>query len=212
MKQKGLTLIELLVVMAVLAIAGTFIFNIFTSTLRGSNKTQILGVIKQNGQAVLETMDKTIRNSDNVVCPFFLSPTDITSSSNTLVTVKNGIYTRYRFFPPEQEANGLIKQDNPVKQNVGETTIEETDPQFVDRICNVSSLLSNAVFLTDTNPQTGVSISIQSGQSGIFTRNRSSGFKDKVTIKFTVKPGVGVSISVSGQIDPVLFQTTINLR
>lgn len=222
MKQKGLTLVELLVVMAVLAVVGIFILNIFTSTLRGTNKTQVLGVIKQNGQAVLETMDKTIRNSDNVVCPFFLSPTDNTVSSSTLVTVKDGIYTRYRFIPPNNlspaigncgttglEVNGCFMQDNPEKRDIGPSpSRQETEPEFVNRICNVgSSMLSNAVFLTDTNTQTGVSV-----ENGLFIRDRSSGFKDQVTIKFNLKPGEDAPASIRGQIDPVTFQTTINLR
>ena len=229
-RQLGLTLVELLVVISVLGIAGVLILNIFTATLKGSNKTQVIGAIKQNGQAVLEVMDKTIRNSDNVVCPFFLSPTDTASYSNTLVTVKNGIYTRYRLIVPgntntasgnncgSTSGTGCLVYDNPIKQIIEATQIEETDPQFVDRICNAGSqMLSNAVILTDTNPQTGVSINCVANDCSvstnyIFTRSRSFGFKDQVTIQFVAKPGVGVAQSVAGQIDPVLFQTTISLR
>lgn len=233
MKQKGSTLMELLVVMAVLAIAGTFIFNIFTSTLRGNNKTQVIGVIKQNGQAVLETMDKTVRNADNVVCPYFLSPADTIAHSNTVVTVKDGIYTRFRFIPPTNNINpalgnncgttretGCLVRDNPVKQNREGISppIEETDPQFVTRICNVGSqMLSDAVTLTDTNPKTGISMNCFNDDcipttNAIFTRDRSSGFKDQVAIRFIAGPGVEASEAVRGQIDPVLFQTTISLR
>lgn len=193
---------ELLVVMAVLAIAGTFIFNIFTSTLRGSNKTQVIGVIKQNGQAVLETMDKTVRNTDNVVC--------ISLNKTSLVVVNKGIYTRYRFIPSAPNANGLIQQDNPTKQIPEGQSQEETDPDFEKRVCGDQDPMNrstNVTTLTDTNLQTGVSV-----KNGSFTRDESAGFKDQVTIQFEVKPGVGVSPSVSGQIDAVTFQTTINLR
>ncbi len=232
MKQNsGLTLVELLVVMAVLSITGIFILNIFTSSLRGSNKSQILGVIKQNGQAVLDTMDKTIRNSDNVVCPFFLSSGDTSSFSNTLVTVKDGIYSRFRLIPPTNNpntalgnncgatsGNGCFVQDNPTKITITANVVEETEPQLVDRICQPGTLmLSSAILLTDTNPQTGISINCigadcNPAANAVFTRNRSSGFKDQVTIRFIAKPGVSAPQAVVGQIDPVTFQTTINLR
>ncbi len=63
------------------------------------------------------------------------------------------------------------------------------------------------VILTDTKSQTGISV-----ESGLFTRDRSAGFKDQVTIKFIVKPGVQAPAAVAGQIDPVTFQTTVELR
>lgn len=212
MKQRGLTLVELLIVIAVLAIAGTLILNIFTSTLRGSNKTQILGVIKQNGQAVLETMDKTVRNADNVVC--------ISLNKTSLVVVNKGTYTRYRFVPPAPNANGFIQQDNPTKQIPQGQSQEETDPDFASRVCSDNDLMNqstNVTTLTDTNPQTGVSMNcIEENctptENAVFTRDRSSGFKDQVTIKFIVGPGVDASSSIRGQIDPVRFATTITLR
>lgn len=231
-KTYGFTLVELLVVMSVLAIAGVFILNIFTSSLRGSNKSQILGVIKQNGQGVLDTMDKTVRDADNVVCPFFLSSADTTAFSNTLVTVKDGIYTRYRLlniynaktaptipYCGITTATGCFVKDNPAKQVVN--GVQQTEPQFVDSICQSGSLMSNnVILLTDNNLQTGISVgcvgggctSPENSANAVFLRNRSSGFKDQITIRFIAKPGVNAPQAVAGQIDPVSFQTTINLR
>ncbi len=194
--KKGFTLVEMLVVISVLSIVGVIILTIFTRTLKGNNKAQIIGVIKQNGQSVLENMDKTIRGADNVVCVTF----------DNLVVVKNGIYTRYRFIPPTTTNNGLIQQDSPVKDSVSE--IEETDSQFVDRICGAATqvYVSPAV-LTDTNTQTGVSV-----ENGLFTRDKSAGFMDTVKVKFDLLPGKSASQAVAGQIDPVNFQTTVQLR
>ncbi len=237
MKKNGLTLVEVLVVMAVLSITGIFILNIFSQSLKGSNKTQILGVIKQNGQAVLDTMDNTIRNADNVVCPYFISGD--TAYSYTLVTVKDGIYTRYRLISADANntntttaaniscnntvnpaRNSCFVQDNPIKQPIS-PGVEETEPQLVARICNEADpLLSTAVLLTDNNPQTGIAVNCVTGScaplpnsaNAIFVRDRSSGFKDQVTIRFIAKPGVSAPAAVAGQIDPVTFRTTINLR
>ena len=198
--KNGFTLVEMLVVISILSLVGVLILTIFTRTLKGSNKSQIIGVIKQNGQSVLENMDKTVRSADNVVCVS-------TPSSKSLVVVKSGIYTRYRFIT-SSGVNGLIQQDSPVKQIDPDTQKEETDPQFVNRVCADSDpLLSVPVILTDTNPKSGVSL-----ENGLFSRDKSAGFRDTVRIKFDLKPGVSAPSVVAGQIDPVTFQTTIQLR
>ncbi|MDO8576946.1 MAG: prepilin-type N-terminal cleavage/methylation domain-containing protein [Candidatus Daviesbacteria bacterium] len=198
----GFTLVEILVVMAIMAIIGIIMVAIFTNTLRGSNKSQILAVIKQNGQAVLENMDKTIRGADNVICPQQIGPL-----SDTLVFEKKGVYTRFRFIPPNDiskrcvnstNANGCIQQDFPV---VG-SDIE----LFIETVCS-TDLLPSVITLTDTNSQSGVSV-----MSGLFTRNKQPGFKDSVTVFFNLGPGVGIPTAVSSQIDPATFQTTVQLR
>lgn len=192
-RKNGFTLVEMLVVMSVLSIVSVFILNIFTRSLRGSNKSQIIGTIKQNGQSVLDAMDKTVRNADNIVC--------VSNPATTLVVVKNGIYTRYRFL------NDFIQQDNPAKQIDSQTNKEETDSALVNRICATDDPMLQPVILTDTKTQTGVSVA-----NGLFTRDRATGFKDQLTIKFDIRPGVGAPQAVAGQIDSVSFQTTIQLR
>lgn len=203
--ERGFTIVEILVATAVAGIVGIMLVMIFANTLRGSNKSQILAVIKQNGQAVLENMDKTIRNSDNVVC--------VSSSNKTLLVVKNGTYTRYRIVlytdtfgtAPDScrgsGTNGCIVQDNPVRVGA------ETDTEFMIRACSSVDPMVSATVLTDTNTQTGVKI-----ESGLFTRNTSAGFKDQMTIVFKLKPAVLIPPAIANQIDPVTFQTTVQLR
>lgn len=211
--ERGFTLVEILVVIAIVAIIGLVMIAIFTNTLRGSNKSEILSVIKQNGQAVLDNIDKNVRESDNVICP---SPG---SSSDTLVVVKNGSYTRYKFIPPNNtnptigncgSVNGCIQQDNFI-QPATSADIK----QFLIDVCNTATFAPVApVILTDTNAQTGVSVNCSDTNclTNIFTRNKPAGFKDQVAIKFNLKPGVSAPAVVAGQIDPVSFQTSIELR
>lgn len=204
-KGNGFTLVEMLVVISILSVVGVLILTIFTNTLWGSNKSQIIGVIKQNGQSILEQIDKTVRNADKVIC--------ISNDANsaTLVVVKDGIYTRYRFVSI-LNTNGLIQQDHPAKQIVRGTGKKETNSEFKTSVCGVGSLMPRTpeeqiTILSDTNPQTGVSV-----ENGLFTRDESVGFKDQVRIKFDLKPAFSVSQSIKNQIDTVTFQTTIQLR
>lgn len=198
----GFTLVEIVVVMGVLAVLGTIITIIFSRSLRGSNKAQILSAIKQNGQSVLEILDKNIRGADNVVCP------PPSSSSTTLVYETQGSYTRYRFIAPTTTSplkNGKIIQDNPTP------TEEESqqDPSvFLGRICNINDIIeeNQITEITDTNPLSGVSV------AGHFERDSKEGFMDIVTVDFTVSPGVSASPGLGGDIDPVPFVTTITLR
>ena len=60
---KGFTLIELLVVIAVLVFVGVFIGAILFSSLRGTNKTNTLTVVRQNGSFAVSQVTKTLRNA-----------------------------------------------------------------------------------------------------------------------------------------------------
>lgn len=186
--KKGFTLVELLVSVAVLSILGVIFLVVFSNSLRGGNKAQIVLAIKQNGQSVLETMDKTIRGSDDVVC--------VDLSGTTIVIGKDGVYTRYQFIDPTPTDNGKIQQDNP-------------DPEISEISCETS--LIEPIALTDTNTETGVSVFVRVRES-FFTRNKSSGFKDVITIKFDIAQGVGVTPGTSSVIDPIHFETSIQLR
>lgn len=212
MKKKGFTLVELLVVIAILSFLGAMILSIFTSSLKGSNKSQIISVIKENGQSVLDSMDKNIRNSDRVVCVINTIP-----PGPTLVSVKQGIYTRYRLIATSQISNGYITQET---LNLPSSPPPSSDPNlyvrdFENTVCNDPS--QSFQILTDTSTQTGVSADCfgtppDCNTNKPFARSKSAGFKDQITIKFVLKPGISAPSSVAGQIDPVVFQTSIDLR
>ncbi len=185
-----------------MSVVGILILTIFTRTLKGTNKSQILAAIKQNGQSVLEKMDKTIRNSDNVAC--------ISLDNKNIVVVKGGIYTRYTFIGSSSSANGFIRQDTPVKDTDPATGQEETSAVFINRVCTSNDSVVNPIgplILTDTNPQTGVSIA-----DGSFTRDSQAGFRDNIKITFSLDNGVRALPTLANEIDKVTFETTIQLR
>lgn len=182
MKKNGFTLIEVLIVLGILSILSVIFVEIFFRTLRGGNQAQILGVVKQNGQAALETMDKIIRSSDEVVCPA------ANSSGDTIVIKKDAGAFRFRFVPPTTlpPTNGFIAQDN---------------------VSDCASPLSNAVSLTNQNTTNGASI-----LSGTFSRNSRPSFKDLVTISFNIGPAVQTPKTLTDTLDPVKFNTSVVLR
>lgn len=64
--KKGYTLIEFLVVLGILAVAIGSSLVFLTTVLRGTGEANISAEVKQNGQAVLDTLDSQIRNATNV--------------------------------------------------------------------------------------------------------------------------------------------------
>lgn len=203
LNSNAFTIVELLVAISVIAVMGAIVTEIFARSLRGGNKAQIIASIKQNGQATLEAMDKTIRNSDEIVCPVIL--VEGSQSVDTVAVVKDGNYTRFRYNVGSPTMNGYILRDNPAPQS-GE--LQET---FLLNICsNVDHARSTPVSITDRNTKTGVSVA--PGVPNIFTRNKKEGFNDNLTISFALGPGVQAPQAVAGQIDPVTFTTTIQLR
>jgi len=59
----GYTLIELLVVIGILALAIGAIAMFLTSVLKGTNRTNIEAEVKQNGQSVLDSLERQIRGA-----------------------------------------------------------------------------------------------------------------------------------------------------
>ena len=190
LNDQAFTLVEILVVITVISIVGVIITEIFFNTLKGSNKSSLITKIKQNGQTALESMDKDIRNADHVLCPIISS--GVSASSNILVIEKDRRFTRFSLIEPS-EANSYLAVDYPIAFD--NSLCENPDP--------------SAINLTDKNL-----IKVIQNVNGekIFTRNKPASFNDVVSIEFLVAPGFEVTSSLSSQIDPVPFATSIQIR
>lgn len=186
--RKGFTIAEVLVVIAGLSIMGLILTEIFFRSLRGGNKAQIVTTIKQNGQAALEQIDKGVREAETIICVSDDPIRDI------LVTYKNGVYTRYKFELADVENLAIWEDKPPLTQDDYNTAC-------------ISYAPTERTALTDTNKKSGVALT-----EGTFTKSTLPGFKDFVTIEFKLGPGVEVPAALSGQIDPISFKTTIELR
>lgn len=202
MKNRGFTLIELLVVVAVIAVVGVILTQVFYSSIRAGNKSQILAAIKQNGQSSLDIMDKTIRSADQVVVS--CSTGILVASSDLIIPPPSdwsGVYTRFRIIPEQGLNNGKILVDYPI------LTPQEIDSQTELTDLCTTGLQSAPSTLTDDNTKTGVSL-----LSGSFSRSQLAGYKDGVTITLVIKPPTGAPKVIADSIDPVTFTTTVQLR
>lgn len=186
---KGFTLIETLVMIALLGLLGVIFANTLAQGLRGQNKTTTISQARQNGQLILDQVSNSLRSADNVVCIGDFGA----ALNSTMVLETEGSYIRYRFIPPANGQNGSIVMDRPASYAPG--------------AC--SELMPNGVSLTNTDPVNGVSIT-----NGSFSKSSSAGFKDIVTITFSVFSGVATTGTSESQVGPngVPFQTSVELR
>lgn len=129
-QNRGFSLIEVLVAIVVLTILGFVVTDILSRTIRGGNKTQLIGVIRQNGQSALDSLDSSIRQADNVVCT---GNWEGGSGLDTLVTTQNGKYTRFHFYLQSGSNNGYIGVDYPTSDST--TSNGLIDPNNSNRLC-----------------------------------------------------------------------------
>lgn len=97
--QRGFTLIEMLVALTILAIATTSTLLFLTNILKGSNQSNITQEVKQNGQVVLDSLERQIRNGRDA--------NNIDSNSIQIVIDDNNSFY-IRCFPTAALANGYI--------------------------------------------------------------------------------------------------------
>lgn len=63
--KRGFTLVELLVVLGLLSVTVGSALLFLTSVLRGSNQSSVISEVKQNGQSVLDSLDRQIRDASD---------------------------------------------------------------------------------------------------------------------------------------------------
>jgi prepilin-type N-terminal cleavage/methylation domain-containing protein len=205
-KLKGFSLIEVLVTVTILTIVGVAISTIVTRSFQGNTKTELIGNVKQNGQAALAIIEKDIRDSDTVVCP-----SSGTSNVITLLTKNQGQYIRFTMIPESGNTNGAIYK---------ETFIFQTLPVASDQLCILTSVpldyqpANPKSALIDFNSKSGISLKNVNGNG--FTVVKNAGFKDTVKVLFDLGPATSnpgnFQDSLGGSTNSIQFQTTVQIR
>ena len=131
---KGFTLIEFLVVMGILALVVGSITLFLTSVLKGANQSNTQAEVKQNGQAVLDSLERQIRGSTDAKAP----------DKDHLKIIREGLDPLY--------VACLTRSGLPIVKNdrIGTVVwpaVRDSDP-----------LPSDYVSLSNDNPDSGVNI------------------------------------------------------
>ncbi len=194
---KGFTLIEVIITISILAIIGSISAGILTRSYTSSNKSNLVGKVKQNGQNIINTMEKEIRGSERVVCP---DSAPFTGAQTLVLQKYDGSLVRFFINGPTAYLNGFINQDTPALNPSWDSSNVCTRLDCTGATCS-----SNPI--TDTDIYGGTSVT-----SGSFDVYKSSGFSDAVTIKFSLTNGIGSLKGYENQVAPINFTTTTQVR
>lgn len=212
----GFTLIELLVVIAIMGILGLILTNTITQTLRGQNKTKVIGAVKQNGQVVLDRISNEIRQAEKVFCV----NGDVQANWDTIILFKKGTYTKIRFYSPSSSTNGKITiYSQTIDPSMGAAP-SCSDPTSPDEQ-NLSDVDTRNGVSLDFDPLTLPGRTPGEWNSGppetgdrVFIRSQQAGYADTITIKFRGMPAINSGKTYENMVTEggVLFTTSVQVR
>lgn len=191
----GFTLIELLVVIGLLMLTTALIFDFLTASLKSSNQTNVTAEVKQNGQAVLDSLDRQIRSATKAVAITGTGlPTGASSGVNLTLSGGNSLYLAC--FNSTATTNGWIGVAS---------VLTGTD----------TSVLANYKSVTNTDTVSGVDISDSANPPGcrisVIAASGGIDSPDVVSFEFTANQGITAPSRQDFQAN-AKFQTTISLR
>lgn len=179
----GFTLIEFLVVLGILVITVGSTLLFLTSILRGTNQANVTAEVKQNGQTVLDSLDRQIRNATNaepVGTGKYIKLSRVDSDPLHIQCFSDGTES-------DKPANGWI---GVVASSVSDPTVDQYVP-----LTNKSDLVTG--------------VDIQSCNFTVFSATATSG--SIVSISFVINQGISAP-SRADFLANALFSTTISLR
>lgn len=182
---KGFTLVELLVVVTVLITVGIVSVQIITSSLRGTNKTNLIDTVRQNGNYAISQMAKAIQYSEEFLG---LSPDD-----------SAGSYTRVCPSSPD---------DPPVPVNTSYKyiKIKPFNEEIIAYGCGIAgdAITSNGSPLINTSSVKVSDCSISCTQAGVVDT-------PIITVFFKLEPKNPGTLFEQFLL-PITFQTSVTMR
>lgn len=193
-RKKGFTLLEFTVVIGLLMLAIGSTLAVLLNTLKGSNQANITSEVKQNGQAILGSLERQIRNARSIECKDSFGGViacDSGSVSDKYLKLlrQNQDPLHIKCFVPTSSANGYIG-----------TVVSSTENPTPD---SVYTSISNLDAVSGVNV-TLCKMSVQIATSG-------SGSPPIVNIDLTISQGV-LAPSRQDFVADAQFRTTISLR
>ena len=147
--KKGFTLIEILVVIGLLAIIVVVGSTSFFNLLKGSTKTRVASLVKQNGDYALTVMGRMIRNGKVIECELGMSKIEIENP--------DGGETEFSCEEDKISSNSASLISNQVKVANGNCSFDcQRTSVFEPDVVTINFTLSQAQ--TDVRPEEEVSI------------------------------------------------------
>jgi len=190
-KTSGFTLIEFLVVIGLLALTVGSALIFLTSLLKGSNQAKIIAETKQNGQVVLDSLERQIRNA-KFAENHPMQPT----KDHIVLTVPGSSSSSFEFLHIHCEDESLA-----VNGWIG--IHEENSKDWYSEADTGYSLVTNF------NPVSGVSV--KDCDFNVISASEGTGAPPIVQLKFVMNQGAQAPSRVDF-IANTEFQTTISLR
>lgn len=184
----GFTLIEFLVVIGILALVVGSITLFLTAVLRGTNQANITAEVKQNGQAVLDSLERQIRGAVGAE----------SIDSNHLKIIREGAEPMHiKCLSKNANQNGRI----------GTAVVPAGSPVDYD------PPISNYISVSNDDPVSGVNIEDSNCNFSVIPSNFSNSLNAPavVSISFVATQAINAPQRVDFQAQ-AQFKTTISLR
>lgn len=177
--QEGFTLVELLAVMMVIGVVGSVVGAILISTLVGTNKTNTLDNVRQNGNYALLQISKEIEFSRNF---YGVSTNGISYITDCTVPAVSPTPAPTQYgFVKIMSANGQT-----VVFSCSGSTISSNSASLID----TSSVKTTSCYFTCSQnnpvlpPTVGINFTLSSVKAGSFVENNTSAsFSTSVTLR-----------------------------
>lgn len=161
----GFTLVEILVVMIVLIFLGAIIGSIIMSVLRGTNKTNTLTMVRQNGSYAISQISKMLRNAKN------FEGVSIDGAGGSYIT--NCVSsTEYKYMKIKSFDEGVTTfscAGSPLKISSGSAELLDTSAVIVDECyfrCTVSGV--------SDYPRIDIYFSLRANSSSLLPERKAS--------------------------------------
>lgn len=174
---KGYTLIELLAVMLIMITVGLIIATILVSSLRGSNKTNTVNTLRQNGNYAILQISKMLE--------FAQSFGGVSSDGSTYTSSCTSPTTQYKYIKITSFDNG----NTVFFCDVSNSKISSISASFNGSIVNPNDVnLSQCYFTCSRNisvpPTIGINFTLtQKGSSGLFEKKETINFQTSVIMR-----------------------------
>lgn len=162
-RKNGFTLIEIMIVMAILVFIGLIIGSIVMSILRGTNKTNTLTVVRQNGNFAISQLSKMLRNAKT------FEGASTNGSSFDAICNESTQYKYIKITSFDKEVTTFSCAGSPLTISSNSAVLLDTNTVVVDQ-CYFQCTASNIA----DSPRIDIYFSLRSNTSSLLPEKKAS--------------------------------------